>query len=535
MMTNPFQRKAYDAVAAALPFAIDPARITVEPGVSYLPSPVKLHDYAAGVMAAFGSVVEHLGRVRGLPAQTMKLNRRLCGFHFNELQTQFLNGYSVMLDTWPMAADNGTYRTKDGRYVTMVGLFPHLVNALLSHLQCPNTPEAIQAAVEKHTAQQLEDEVASSLNLALGMVRSPQEWLIHPQGATTAKLPLFDIHQQGTTKKRALGNAKYRPLEGVRVVDLTNIVAGPTAGFALAEQGADVISVHPPRGDWVTPIWLSVSWGKKTILTDIKSRDGKKRFIDLVANADVLLSSQRPGALDHLGLSEAELREINPNLIYAPESWASLGTSWAGRRGFEQTAQAVAGAMHVHSQGLGLEAPTVTPALMNDHLTGYLLAIAVVAALAEREEKGGYWRVDTALTGCSMMGQELVEPVDNEPYAPITEQDLIDHGVDQDSPWGTFTRFTPPVAFSHTPSMALRAPAWPGSDPDTIGWTASPAGDGPPQVPHYPSKLAREGRIRNFVPNFGIEDRGDGGGVVGLVSKPEALEAQLRKYAAVRV
>jgi crotonobetainyl-CoA:carnitine CoA-transferase CaiB-like acyl-CoA transferase len=535
MITNPFQKKAYDAVAAALPFAIDPAKITVEPGVSYLPSPIKLHDYAAGVMAAFGSVVEHLGRIRGLPAQTMTLNRRLSGFHLNELQTQFLNGYAVMLDTWPMGADNGAYRTKDGRYVWTIGLFPHLFNALLGHLQCPNNPEAIQAAIEKYTAQQLEDDVAGGLNLAVGMVRTPQEWLAHPQGTATAKLPLFNIHQQGTAKKRVLGNAKYRPLEGVRVVDLTNVVAGPTAGFALAEQGADVIGVHPPRGDWVTPIWLSVNWGKKSILTDIKSSDGKKRFVDLLAGADILLSSQRPDALDRLGLSEAELREINPNLIYGSESFASLGTPWAGRRGFEQIAQAVTGTQHVHSEGLGLDAPTVTPALMNDHLTGYLLAIAVVAALAEREEQGGYWRVDTSLSRCSTFGNELVGSVDDEPYAPVTEQDLIEHGVDQVSPWGTFTRFAPPVAFSHTPSMSLRAPAWPGTDPDTIGWTANPAGDAPPQVPHYPSKLVREGRIRNFVPNFGIEDRGDGGGVVGLISKPEALEAQLKKYAAARV
>ena len=81
----------------------------------------------------------------------------------------------------------------------------------------------------------------------------------------------------------------------------------------------------------------------------------------------------------------------------------------------------------------------------------------------------------------------------------------------------------PPVAFSHTPSMALCPPSWPGTDPDTIGWTANPAGATPPQLPHSPSKLAREGGIRNFVPNFGIEDRGDGGGVVGLASKPERL------------
>ena len=98
MFSHPIQKKVYDAVAAALPFAIDPAKVTVEPGVSYLPSPIKLHDYAVGVMAAFGSVVEYLGGLRGLPSQTMTLNRRLCGFHLNELQVQLLNGYSLVLD-----------------------------------------------------------------------------------------------------------------------------------------------------------------------------------------------------------------------------------------------------------------------------------------------------------------------------------------------------------------------------------------------------------------------------------------------------
>jgi crotonobetainyl-CoA:carnitine CoA-transferase CaiB-like acyl-CoA transferase len=96
---------------------------------------------------------------------------------------------------------------------------------------------------------------------------------------------------------------------------------------------------------------------KKNILTDIKSPDGRKRFVDRLASADVLISSQRPGALDRLRLSEAELREINPNLVDASESFASPGTPSAGRRGFEQIAQAVTGTMHVHSEGLGLALP----------------------------------------------------------------------------------------------------------------------------------------------------------------------------------
>src|SRR5262245_34382239 len=125
-------------------------------------------------MAAFGSVVEHLGRVRGLPAQNMTLNRRLCGFHLNGLQVQFLNGYPIILDNWPLGPDNGTYRTKDGRYVTMIGLHPHLRDGLLNFLQCANSTAAIRSVVEKKTAQQLEDE-ATPLNLPLFMVRTYEE------------------------------------------------------------------------------------------------------------------------------------------------------------------------------------------------------------------------------------------------------------------------------------------------------------------------------------------------------------------------
>src|SRR5215468_5138518 len=161
MITDPLQKKAFDAVSAALPFEIDPAKITVEPGVSYVQSPIKAHDYATGLMAAAGSVVERLGRMRGLPSQTMTLNRRLSGLRLNDLQLQFLNGYSTLSDNWPIGPDNGTYRTKDGRHVTMIGLHPPLRDALLNFLQSANSMPAIRSAVEKKSAQQLEDEVAA--------------------------------------------------------------------------------------------------------------------------------------------------------------------------------------------------------------------------------------------------------------------------------------------------------------------------------------------------------------------------------------
>jgi hypothetical protein len=515
MITEPHQKSIYDTVTAALPFTVDATKITVEPGVSYSPSPIKVHDYAVGVMAAFGSVVEHMGAVRGLPAQTMTLNRRHCGLALNSAQLHFLNGYATLMDTWPIGPDNGTYRTADDRYVHMIGLHPHLRDALLSYLDCANTAHAIQAAVEKKTAQQLEDEAATA-GLALGVVRSREEWLALPQGVATARHPMVDIDHFGSGGERRLGTARHRPLEGVRVVELTHLVAGPTIGRLLAEQGADVIKVQPPIGDWVLPLWMDVSWGKRNIALDIKARKGFSRFAELLADADVLVSSQRPDALARLGLDDAGLQQINPNLVLATASCYAEGTPWHTRRGFEQIAQAVTGVMHTHSEKI--PAPTVLTVLMNDYLTGYLGAIGAIAALAAREDQGGYWKVGAVLTRCSMEALTVVEPQEAEEYAPVGMADLVDFAVDQLGPSGIFTRLAPTVSFSHTPSFAERTTNWPATTPDNVRWSPAVTSDDRPEVPHYPSKMARDNSIRGLVPCYGIEDRGDGGGGLSLAS-----------------
>lgn len=515
MITNPFQRSVFDAIASSLPFCVDPAKVTVDPGVAYSPSPIKIHDFAAGTMAAFGSVVEHIGTVRGLSEQSMTLNRRHCGLALNSGQMHFLNGYGTLMDTWPIGPDNGTYRTADDRFVTMIGLHPHLRDALLEFLGCPNSAASIAAVVATKSAQQLEDDAAAA-GLALGIVRTPEEWLAHPQGAETARRPAVEIEHHGGDAGRRLGPAQHRPLEGLRVVELTHLVAGPTIGRLLAEQGAEVIKVQPPIGDWVLPLWLDVSWGKHNIALDIKSRMGRQRFAELLADADVLVSSQRPEALARLGLDDAGLKAINPDLVFAAVSCYVPNSPWHPRRGFEQIAQAVTGVMHQHSETL--VAPTVVSVLMNDYVTGYLGAIGTVAALAERERTGGFWTVSAALTRCAMLALSVVESQDAEEYAPAGIADLVDFAVDQDSPSGVFTRLAPTVSFSHTPSFALHPTNWPGTSPDTIGWSTSPVDDAAAPVTHCPSRMARKSEIRNLVPCYGIEDRGDGGGGLSLAS-----------------
>ena len=224
---NPKQQAAFDAVAAALPFPLDASKVTVAPGVSYVKSPIKAHDYAAGVMAAFGCAVEHLGVVRGLPAQALALDRRRCGLLLNGMQLNFQNGYSTIMDKWGVNPDNGTYAARDGRFVTMIGLHPHLRDRLLAHLggpggPAPNTAAGIAAAVARRTAEELEG-LAVAERLPLGIVRTPDEWAAHPVGAATAARPMIDFEASGVAQRRRLGKARHRPLEGVRIVELTHV------------------------------------------------------------------------------------------------------------------------------------------------------------------------------------------------------------------------------------------------------------------------------------------------------------------------
>ena len=513
MITNPFQLRAYDAIAAALPIPLDASKVTVESGISYTRSPIKAHDYAAGVMAAWGSVVERLGVQRGLPQQTLKLNRRLCGLLLNSGQLQFVNG-NMLLDTWPVGPDNGTYRTSDGRHVTIIGLHPHLRDGILDYLNAPNTAKGIQTAIEKKPAQQIEDEMAER-RLPCSIVRSPEEWLAHPQGAIMSTRPMIEIEHRSSDGKRRLGKAKHRPLEGVRVLELAHLVAGPTIGKLLAEQGADVIAVQGLPLQWVLPLWLDVNWGKKNILLDFKSRIGKARLVELIAGADVLINSNSPGALERIGLDEETLRRINPNLVYAGVSYAPPSTPWGARKGFEQVGQAVSGMMHVNS--VGLEDPTLISVLLNDYMTGYLGAIGTVAALAAREEQGGYWNVGASLMRCGMMAASLVEDLNAEAYEPVTVKDMVEFGVDEDTPLGKVTRLATAVEFSHTPGGFDLPTNLPGTSPDTTGWEQPHARE-THRLRHVPSRLAREGLIRNLVVGHGIEDRGDGGGGLSLAS-----------------
>ena len=501
---NPIQERAYNEVVKNFSFTVDPAKIEITQSASYVHSPLFLHDYITGVVASAASALEHLGQVRGLPSQSIRLDRRLVGLHFNDYLFSYLNGQHLVMDSWGVGPDNGIYETKDGKWFSHVGDIARLKREFSRYLDCPLIVESVRRAIKEKNAQEIEDDMIK-LDLPGGWMRSRQEWLDHPVGAYAEDHPIIEFEKRGNSDSRKLGPSRSRLLSGVRVLDLTNVIANPIGTRLLAEAGADVINVNPVIGDFILTTWIEGSWGKRNIRLDLKSPEGKQRFKELVATADVLVDGHAPGALERLGFGADTLFKINPDLIRTGVSFAPRGSLWDNRKGFEQIAQTVSGVAHAQSEGSS-DGPHYTPMLINDYGGAYLILAAVAGALAQREAEGGYWDAHISLIGNSTRAAAFTGST--EIPEKLVEDDLIKYLVDQESDLGIWSNFTPAMDFSHTKLGTHVLPSLPGSSPTDISWL--PVSHAEFEVPYCPSKLAREGKVTGFVPNYGAEDRCDG-------------------------
>ena len=177
---NPVQERAYSEVVKNFSFTTDSTKIDVTQGASYVHSPLFLHDYATGVVASAASALEHLGQVRGLPSQSIRLDRRLVGLHYNDWLSSYLNGQHLVFDSWGVGPDNGIYETKDGKWFSYVGDLARLKKEFSRYLDCPLIVESVRRAIKEKNAQEIEDDMIK-LGLAwrmdalpAGMARSPR-------------------------------------------------------------------------------------------------------------------------------------------------------------------------------------------------------------------------------------------------------------------------------------------------------------------------------------------------------------------------
>lgn len=282
------------------------------------------------------------------------------------------------------------WRTSDG-WVRTHANFPHHRARLLTALGVPEEdPDAVGAVLAERFAREVEEAVYAAGGLAVAL-RTPEEWAAHEQAVAVARRPLVEHERSDTARARALSpldGSVLLPAAGVRVLDLTRVIAGPVATRTLALLGADVLRVDPPQLPELPDQHADTGFGKRSATLDLTT--DRRAFEELLASADVVVTGYRPGTLDRFGLSARELAERRPGLIVAEVSaWGAYGP-WGGRRGFDSLVQVATGIAATEG-GMADESagrPGALPAQALDHGTGYLLAAAVLRALTEQLEQG---------------------------------------------------------------------------------------------------------------------------------------------------
>jgi crotonobetainyl-CoA:carnitine CoA-transferase CaiB-like acyl-CoA transferase len=360
----------------------------------------------------------------------------------------------------------GFYRTADGRFVQLHGAMRHHREAIVRALGAGDTREAAAAAVEKWNAQALEDALAEQ-GLPAGMVRSREEWRAHPQGRAVAALPVLEIVRIGEAPAEPAGQGT-RPLTGVRVLDLTRVIAGPVAGRTLASYGADVLHVTGPHLENPPALVMDTGIGKRSAALDLRRPDEVERLRDLIRGCDVFCQSYRPGALARRGLGPDDVSRLRPGVVYVTISAYGHTGPWRERRGFETLIQSVTGMAEEQGLAAGLDGPRHLPAQVVDHGTGYLAAFGALVALARRARDGGSHlvRVSLAQTGHWV---DALGRVDGRRAPDLAREDIADLLAEVDSPFGRLGHVVPAARLSETPAFWARPPVPPGTH--DAAWT----------------------------------------------------------------
>jgi crotonobetainyl-CoA:carnitine CoA-transferase CaiB-like acyl-CoA transferase len=372
------------------------------------------------------------------------------------------------LEVWDKLA--GLYRCQDG-WVRIHTNFAHHRDGVLRLLGLPEGAQTPRTAVAEALAPWSAlafERSASDAGMVVAALRRFDEWDAHPQSTAVAAQPLVAIECIGDAPPLewpALPR-ESRPLEGLRVLDLTRILAGPVGTRALAGYGADVLMVNGPHLPNVDAI-IDTSRGKRSAIADLRTADGRAALFGALREAHVFVQGYRPGALAQLGLDAQTLARARPGLVQVWLSAYGDTGPWGSKRGFDSLVQTATGFNHAEAEAAGSSEPKALPMQILDMASGMLIAWGAQTALARQRSEGGSWRVLVSLARTAAWLRELGR-VSGGLQGPRPDSD----GLMQDFPsaWGELRAVSHAAQFSHTPAAWTRPSVRPGTDP--LDWDA---------------------------------------------------------------
>lgn len=423
-----------------------------------LPSSFAVGAAAQGSIAAAALAACELGHARGVPRQAVAVDMRHAALEC----TGWFSLDGRVPELWD--AFSGLYRTSDG-WVRIHANFAHHREGALRLLGLdPATAVRAdaEAAMAGWRALDFED-AAAARGLVATALRRFDEWDATPQGQAIAAQPLFTIERIGDAAPLALPPLRedQRPLAGLRVLDLTRILAGPVGGRALAAYGADVLLVNSPRLPNIEAI-ADTSRGKLSTHVDLRTDEGQAALRRLAGEAHVFVQGYRPGGLEALGFGPAQLAALRPGIVCV--SLTAYGTQgpWAGRRGFDSLVQTAMGFNQAEGEAAGDGKPKPLPMQILDEATGYLIAFGAAAALHRQQREGGSWlvRVSLAQTGHWLRGLGRV------PGGLATARpDIAPYVETEPSGFGELAGLRHSALLARTPAAWPRPSMPPGSHP----------------------------------------------------------------------
>lgn len=425
------------SIQAALGLSRMPIPFT---GEGALPSAFAVTDLACASIAAAGQAVAELLQQQTGHLPGIEVDRRLASFWFATSLRP--TGWEVPPLWDPVAGD---YATRDG-WIRLHTNAPHHRAAAQSVLGACTDRTAMAAKVAQWASADLEQAVVEAKGCAAQM-RSWAQWQKHPQGLAVNAEPLVHFSNGKEQAPRPWQGSVARPLAGLKVLDLTRVLAGPTASRLLAGLGANVLRIDPPT--WNEPgVVPEVTLGKRCARLDLHAPADRAVFESLLKDADILLHGYRADALQHLGFGIERRRQWAPGLIDVCLNAYGWSGPWQNRRGFDSLVQMSSGIAEAGQRWKQADKPTPLPVQALDHATGYLMAASVIRLLAERLRRG---RGGSARLSLARTAKLLIEHEQGTDEA-LRPEDAKDQSLQvEQTPWGAAHRLLAPLRIAGTP------------------------------------------------------------------------------------